>query len=61
MPLGFGFNFSADELVLQTSMMSYWGAFAWNGSPNVAGQASMWVCVVIMRADGVQTGRDILL
>ena len=34
-----GFAFSADELVLQASVMAYWGNFAWTGNPNGHGQA----------------------
>ena len=36
-----GFQLAASEAVLQKSVMSYWGAFAWSGSPNNLGQSGL--------------------
>lgn len=40
------FEFRPDELVLQSTMMSYWGNFAWTGNPNGGSQAGSKHCAV---------------
>ena len=36
---GMGFEFSANEVALTSSVMTYWGQFVWNGNPNAPGYA----------------------
>jgi hypothetical protein len=44
--VGFNVTLAADEVAIQNSMMSYWGTFAWNGSPNNQEQVCLCTCTV---------------